>query len=339
MKSESITNKIIPLITNSISKNIVITTHHKPDGDAMGSTLALYNFFNSIGIKSTVITPTDYADFLAWLPGNDNVIIYEKEVEKSNQLVADADFIFCLDFNKLSRINEMGVEVEKSKAIKILMDHHQEPQTFDNMTWWDSKACSTCELVYRFIVAEGYHNKIDIEIAQCIYTGIMTDTGSFRHRGTNANTHKIAADLLEKGIDQTIIHQKVFDSFTENRLRFIGFALSERMEVLREFNTVLIYLTKEDLKRFDIRTGDTEGLVNYGLGINGTKLAALIIDRDVLIKMSFRSVGDFNVNEFARDHFNGGGHINAAGGSSTDTIEASVLKFKELLKKYKNQLL
>lgn len=330
--------KILPLILKSRSKNIVITTHHKPDGDAMGSTLALYNFFLAIGVKSTVITPTDYADFLSWMPGNDNVIIYENEVEKSNTLVSEADFIFCLDFNKVSRINEMGAEVEKSKAHKILMDHHQEPQMFDDMTWWDSKACSTCELIYRFIVAEGFQEKINKEIAQCIYTGIMTDTGSFRHRGTNANTHKIAADLLEKGIDQTEIHQKVFDSFTENRLRLIGFALSERMEVLKEFNTVLIHLTKDDLKRFDIRTGDTEGLVNYGLGINGTKLAALIIDRDVLVKMSFRSVGDFNVNEFARDHFNGGGHINAAGGSSTDTIEATILKFKELLKEYKNQL-
>ncbi|MCK9480202.1 MAG: bifunctional oligoribonuclease/PAP phosphatase NrnA [Bacteroidia bacterium] len=330
--------KLIPLIQQSPSKNIVITTHHKPDGDAMGSTLALYNFLKNIGLQATVITPTDYADFLTWLPGNEFVVLYPNDVEKCNQLIVNADFIFCLDFNKLSRINEMGVEVENSKAMKILIDHHQEAQQFDDMQWWDSKATSTCELIFKLILTEGYSNKIDVNVATCIYTGMMTDTGGFRFRGVSSETHVIIAALLKTGIVPADIHSKVFDSFTADRLRLIGFALSERMEVLNEYNTVLIYLTQEDLKRFNVKTGDTEGLVNYGLGIEGMVLSALIIDRTVMIKMSFRSKGEFDVNAFAKKLFGGGGHINAAGASSNHPLQEVITTFKESLKEYKTQL-
>ncbi|MCO6494304.1 MAG: DHH family phosphoesterase [Bacteroidetes bacterium] len=304
----------------------------------MGSTLALYNFLKNLGIHSTVITPTDYADFLAWLPGNDNVLIYEQKQSVCNELVRNADFIFCLDFNKLSRIDEMGVEVEKSKAFKILIDHHQEPHSFDDMQWWDSKATSTCELIYKLIDSEGYAKKIDDKVAACIYTGMMTDTGGFRFRGVNTETHLIVAELLKTGIIPADIHSFVFDSFSENRLRLIGFALLERMEVLKEFNTVIIYLTKDDLNRFQVKTGDTEGLVNYGLGIDGIKLSALIIDRTVMVKMSFRSKGSFDVNALAKKLFGGGGHINAAGANSNDTLENVISTFKKSLTEYKDQL-
>ncbi|MBX2986174.1 MAG: DHH family phosphoesterase [Bacteroidia bacterium] len=304
----------------------------------MGSTLALYHFLKNLGLHSTVITPTDYADFLTWLPGNNQVVIFEEAKDKCRALVANADFIFCLDFNKLTRINEMGVEVEKSKAKKILMDHHPEPNQFDDMQWWNSAATSTCEQVYKFILAEGYHDKMDANVAACIYTGMMTDTGGFRFRGVSSETHLIVADLLKTGIIPADIHAKVYDSFTEDRLRLIGFSLSERMEVLHEYKTVLIHLTKEDLQRFNVKTGDTEGLVNYGLGIDGTILSALIIDRTVMVKMSFRSKGNFDVNYLAKNLFGGGGHVNAAGANSYDTLENVISTFKNSLADYKDQL-
>lgn len=329
---------ILPKILSLSQPKVVITTHHKPDGDAMGSTLALYLFLKEIGLTAQVITPTDYADFLHWLPGNESVWNYEEVPEKCNKYVLESDFVFCLDFNKLSRINELGEIVSKSNAYTILMDHHQEPETFSNNGWWDAKACSTCELVYRFIVEEGYVSKLTPSIATCLYTGIMTDTGGFRHRGTNAQTHKIAAHLLEIGVEPEKVHQRVFDSFSENRIRLMGYALSERMEVISELNTVLIYLSKADLVRFQVKTGDTEGLVNYGLGISGIKLAALIIDRTVLVKMSFRSREGFDVNQFAKKHFSGGGHVLAAGGSSSQSLEETIIKFKEVIKLYKEQL-
>jgi len=329
---------ILPSILTHPNPVVVITTHHKPDGDAMGSTLGLFLLLKEIGIHAQVITPTDYADFLAWLPGNEAVWNFETSPQKCIDLVEKADFVFCLDFNKLSRINELGAVVANAKAQTFLMDHHQEPETFGSNYWWDPQACSTCEIVYRFIVAEGFQDKINKEIATCIYTGIMTDTGGFRHRGTNAQTHRIAAHLLELGVEPEIVHQRVWDSSSESRLRLLGFALSERMEVLKEFNTVLIWLSKEDLQRFQVKTGDTEGLVNYGLGITGVKLAALIIDRSVLVKMSFRSREGFDVNQFAKKHFSGGGHVLAAGGSSSVSLEETLINFKEALNLYKEQL-
>lgn len=317
---------------------IIITTHHKPDGDAMGSSLGLYNLLLNMGIDSQVITPSDYAKFLAWMPGNDKVLNFEYTASQCRKLVEQADIVFCLDFNKLSRINELGDYVQNSKALKVLIDHHQEPQQFDYMDWWDSSACSTCELIYRMAEAENLTSYVDANVARCLYTGIMTDTGGFRHRGTNANTHRIVAYLLDTGIDQTVIHEMVFDGFSEKRLKLIGFALSQRMEVLADYNAVLLYLTAQDLLDYDVKTGDTEGLVNYGLSIEGIKFSTLIIDRSVLVKMSFRAKGEFNVNIFARNHFSGGGHVSAAGGSSSDSIEETIDKFKNALTLYKNEL-
>jgi bifunctional oligoribonuclease and PAP phosphatase NrnA len=335
-KSELLTS----IIQDETKPSIVITTHHKPDGDAMGSALGLHHFLKSKGIDSLVITPTDYADFLHWLPGNDDVIIYEGNQEKCHLKIEEADLIFCLDFNKLSRVNDMAEHVLLSQGIKVLIDHHQDPDmtAFDNMDWWNTDSSSTCELIYRMIEAEGFKKDINMDVATCLYTGIMTDTGSFRHPGTKAETHRIAAEFLEMGLNHSVIHSNVWDSFSENRIKLLGYALSEKLEILPEYNTSLITLTKEELKKFNIRTGDTEGLVNYGLNINGIKFTALIIDRSVIVKMSFRSKGNFDVNKFAVKHFSGGGHINAAGGSSNDTLEKTVLRFKEALKLYKEDL-
>jgi phosphoesterase RecJ-like protein len=329
---------ILKAIKAIANPKIVITTHHKPDADAMGSSLGLQLFLKNYGLPSTVITPTDFASFLHWMKGSNEVIIFEENEGIANQMAAEADFIFCLDFNHLSRINDFGPAVGESKAIKILIDHHQFPQGFQQLTYWDDKASSTCELVYRLISESHNQQFVDKEAAACLYTGIMTDTGSFKHSNCSSQTHRIAADLIEYGIDHVSIHELVFDSFTEDRVRFIGYALSQKLEVLHEFKTALITINNEELKKYRIQTGDTEGLVNYGLGIEGIKFAILIIDRTKLVKMSFRSKGSFAANAFAMNHFNGGGHFNAAGGSSTLSLQDTIAQVKEHLKLYQNEL-
>jgi len=329
---------ILQAIQSVAAPKVIITTHHKPDADAMGSSLGLQLFLKNFGIASTVITPTDFAPFLHWMNGSNEVVNFEGNEKKANQMALESDFIFCLDFNHLSRINEFGEAVGSSKAVKILMDHHQFPQGFEQLTYWDDKASSTCELVHRFITESNNHSYIDKDCAACLYTGLMTDTGSFRHSNCTSNTHRIAADLMDYGIDHVSIHDLVFDSFTEERVRFIGYALNKKLEILREYKTAIISINKDELRQFNIQTGDTEGLVNYGLGIEGIKFAILVIDRSKLVKMSFRSKGNFAANAFAMNHFNGGGHFNAAGGSSIATLEETVHQVKENLKLYSQEL-
>lgn len=329
---------ILQAVQRIDNPRIVITTHHKPDADAMGSSLGLKLFFETFGYRVDVVSPTDYANFLRWMKDSDKVVIYEHETELATQLAMQADFIFCLDFNHLSRIDGFGDVVADSPAQKVLIDHHQFPQGFENLTFWDDLASSTCELVYRFISVNKLEDKIDKDIANCLYTGIVTDTGSFRFSNTSSETLRIAAKLMEKGVNHVDIYNAVFDSFTESRVRFIGYAISQKLEVLHDYNTALITIDKDELKRFNVVTGDTEGLVNYGLSIEGIKFAALIIDRTKIVKMSFRSKGNFASNNFAMEHFNGGGHFYAAGGSSYLTLSETVDKFKQILKTYKAKL-
>lgn len=318
---------------------IIITTHHKPDGDALGSSLGLYSYFIQKGHDVKVISPTDYPHFLHWLPNNNEVIIYTEKEAESKQLVAEADLIFCLDFNALSRINELGEEVRKSTAIKVMIDHHLEPEGFEDFRHWNTKACATAQLIYDFIV---YHlndgNLINKEVATCLYTGIMTDSGSFRFPTVTSDLHRIVANLIDAGAENWRIHQQVYDHSTESRLKFLGFCLSSRLQVFREYNTALITVSKEDIKKFDIQTGETEGVVNYALSINGIKLAAFIIERSDKVKLSLRSVGDFPANEVCKKYFNGGGHKNASGGQSDDPFETVIEKFKSILPEYKSLL-
>jgi len=321
-------------------KNIVITTHHKPDGDAMGSSLGLYNYFIQKGHRVKVVTPTDYPYFLQWMPNNPEVIIYTEHQEQSNKLVAEADIIFCLDFNMLSRINELGEEVRKSAALKVMIDHHLEPEGFDDYRHWNIGACATAQLVYDFIVNQlGDRELINKDVATCLYTGIMTDSGSFRFPTVTSDLHRIVADLIDAGAENWRIHQLVYDNATENRLRFLGFCLSNKLEVLREFNTAIIHVSKEELQQFHIQTGETEGIVNYALSINGIKLAAFIVERADRAKLSLRSTGDFPANEICKKYFDGGGHRNAAGGHSELTLKETVEKFKTILPEYKTLLL
>lgn len=327
-----------PLLLANIKPKIVITTHHKPDADALGSSLGLYNFLLQLNITSQVITPTDYGDFLMWMPGEPSVINFEEEEELASKMVAEADFVFCLDFNALKRINALGELVKASKAKKVMIDHHLQPENFDDYRLWTSKASSTCELIYWFIQTLQFEHLINKDIASCLYAGIMTDTASFKHGSTTPSTHRVAAELLEKGAESNIINENIYDNYSENRTRFIGYCLNEKLQILKEYNTAIICVTADELSRYDIIVGDSEGLVNYGLSIKGIKFSVLVVDRTVACKMSFRAKGNFPANEFARKYFNGGGHFSAAGGESKDTIENVELKLKEGIIEYAEYL-
>ncbi|MCA6078139.1 DHH family phosphoesterase [Fulvivirga sedimenti] len=320
-------------------QRVVITTHHKPDADALGSSLALASYLKKKGHQVHVITPTDYPDFLRWMAGNDEVIIYnENQQDHCAALVADATLIFCLDFSSLDRINELGAEVRESKAKKVLIDHHLEPEDFADFVKWTTEAAATAELIYELIYDLGDESLIDKSIAESLYAGIMTDTGSFHHPNTTKNVFRVCGELVGLGADTARVSKLIYDSNSVDRIKFIGFALSERLTVIPELRTAYFVISADDLKKYHSRTGDTEGLVNYALSIEGIIFAAVIIDRTEAIKMSFRSIGDFSVNTFARKHFEGGGHKNAAGGKSDESLEKTVSKFEALLKDYKKEL-
>jgi len=321
-------------------KNIVITTHYKPDADALGSSLGLAAFLEKKKHKVSVITPSDYPDFLNWMKGNDKVINFEKKENKgrSSKLIEAADLIFCLDFNNLSRINSLGEKVEISSARKVLIDHHLEPDDFAEFVFWSTEASSTAELVYELIKNLGEKKLIDIDIAECIYAGILTDTGQFKHPNTNRNVHLITSELMEVGVDVSRVGKLIYDNNSIDRLKFTGFALSKRLVVLPEFNTAYFGISKKDLMKFNCKTGYTEGLVNYALSLKDVVFACLITEQDDGVKLSLRSKGDFPVNLFAKENFDGGGHQNASGGTSNLNLEETIKKFIGLLPKYKHLL-
>jgi bifunctional oligoribonuclease and PAP phosphatase NrnA len=310
----------------------VVTMHQKPDGDALGSSLALANLLGKLGHEVTVISPTNWPEFLNWIPGCSKVFDYESKKAASIEKINAADYVFCLDFNALSRAKGLEPALRSAKAELLLIDHHQEPETSSfSYGWSNTEKGSTAEMVYDLIVGSGNAALIDEDIAYCLYTGVMTDTGSFRFPSTTPSVHKMVAHLMETGFDHSKAHEKIFDTFLENRLRFFGHVLLNRMDVNYELNTVLLAIPKSDLLRFDIKTGDTEGLVNYPLSMLGIKMAAIVIDRDEERKWSFRSKGDVDVNKFARKYFEGGGHKNAAGGKSAQSLEETVAFFRKIL--------
>ena len=323
----------------SQNRKVVIITHFKPDADALGSSLGLAGYLKKKGHTVTVITPSDYPDFLDWMPGNSEVLIFSKEKPKNaDGIINEADIIFCLDFSSLKRINELGVMIEKSKAKKVLIDHHLEPEKFADFEKWDTSAASTAELVFQLIGELGDQALIDKNIANCLYAGLMTDTGGFRHPNTSYNVFQIAASLVKHGADPSAVSKLIYDNNSIERLKLMGFVLAEKLMVLPQYRTAYISLSAEELRKFSSQTGDTEGLVNFGLSIRGIRLSVLISDRKENIKLSFRSLGEFSVNEFARKHFEGGGHKNAAGGQTSLTLEETLKKFLDLLPQYKDQL-
>jgi phosphoesterase RecJ-like protein len=324
----------------SSPRKVVITTHVKPDADALGSSLGLAGYLKKKGHKVNVITPSDYPDFLNWMPGNAEVLVFQKEKPKAAEtLIGECDVIFCLDFSSLKRINELGQMIERSAAKKVLIDHHLEPEKFADFEQWDVAAASTAELVYKLIRELGDEKLVDKGIANCLYAGVMTDTGGFRHPNTTFDVFQTAAALVASGADPSGVSKLIYDTNTLERLRLMGFVLSEKLNVLPQYRTAYITLSAEELKKFGSQTGDTEGLVNYGLSIKGVRLSVLISDRKENIKLSFRSLGEFSVNELARKYFEGGGHKNASGGQTFLSLEDTLKKFLDLLPQYKDQLL
>lgn len=322
------------------SQNIIIVTHWSPDGDAMGSSLALYNYLVKTGKKATVITPNDYPNFLHWLPGNNKVIDFLKSEKKATGLIKAADLIFTLDFNTFKRLEKLGEVLEKSTAPKVLIDHHQQPDNYAVLQYHDVKASSTCELVYELIVGLGGKKLIDKDIAACLYTGLMTDTGSFKYDSVTPQTHRIIAGLLETGLKISDVHSAVYDTYSEHRMRLLGYCLTEKMVVMPGYSTAYITLDDKEQERFHYQKGDTEGIVNYPFAIKGIRFCAFFSESksEGKIKVSFRSKGTFDVNKFARAHFSGGGHINAAGGKSDTSLKATIDKFVSLLPEYAKDL-
>lgn len=320
-------------------KNIVIVPHKNPDGDAMGSTLGLYHYLKKHHHNARVISPNDYPEFLKWIPGDNTVLKYDSDTEICHKLIVGADVIFTLDFNALHRTGGMESDLEHSKAIKILIDHHQEPHNYATYIFSDVSKSSTCEMVYDFITMLEDQSLIDTDIATCLYLGIMTDTGSFRFPSTTSTTHRIIADLIEKGANNTFIHNKVYDTNSYERLQLLGCALGN-LKVIPKLKTAYISISQDELNKYHFKKGDTEGFVNYGLSLENIVFAAIFIEnkQEGIIKISFRSKGSFSVNDFSRAYFNGGGHINAAGGISELSLNDTIKKFISILPNYSNAL-
>jgi bifunctional oligoribonuclease and PAP phosphatase NrnA len=314
-------------------KKIVIIPHRNQDGDSMGSTLGLYHFLIQLNHQVTVISPNEFPDYLAWMPASDNVLLFEENHDACEPFLEEADLIFTLDFNALHRTGEfMSAFLEKLDTTFIMIDHHQAPDTYAKYMYSDVKMSSTCEMVYHLINQLDKEELLNPTIATCLYTGIVTDTGSFRFSSTSNVTHKVASSLIERGINNAEIHNNLFDTSSYNRLQLLGKAL-QNMKLLPEQKTSYITLTQNELDQHNYKKGDTEGFVNYGLTIDGIDFTAIFIENKAegIIKISFRSQGDFDVNQFARDYFNGGGHINAAGGRSTENMEETVSKFVSIV--------
>ncbi|WP_067150466.1 DHH family phosphoesterase [Pseudotamlana agarivorans] len=320
-------------------KKIVIVAHKNPDGDAIGSTLGLYHYLLKHQHKAQVIVPNDYPNFLKWVPGNDHILIYDAQTSASEALINEADIIFTLDFNAFHRTGNMEQVLSESKALKIMIDHHQAPDDYATYMYSDVSMSSTCEMVYHFIDLLGDANLIDAQIATCLYVGIMTDTGSFRFSCTTSTTHRIIAELIDKGAQNSDIHNNVYDTNSYERLQLLGCALTN-LKVIPESRAAYITLSQEELNRFNYKKGDTEGIVNYALSLDGIILAAIFIEdkQEGIIKISLRSKGDFSVNDMSRTHFNGGGHTNAAGGRSEISLNKTIEKFISILPSYNQAL-
>lgn len=337
MMNKETTKKVKELLLTP--KNIVIVGHKNPDGDAIGSCVGLQQYLNKTRHSATVVMPNDFPAFLKWLPGLDELVIFEKELEKTTQLIQQADIIFTLDFNALNRTGDLAPLLEKATCPFVMIDHHQAPDSYAVATYSDTSMSSTCEMVYHFIDALDGEQYMDDSIATLLYTGIMTDTGSFRFAATTATTHRVIASLIDAGAINYLIHQNIYDVNSPNRMQLLGVALNN-LHIIPEYHTAYITLSQQELDDNDFKKGDTEGFVNYALSIEGVGFAVIFIEnkQENIVKMSLRSKGEFSVNEFARTHYDGGGHTNAAGGRSLQNLENTVSEFISILPSYKNQL-
>lgn len=323
----------------STNKGIVITHHQNPDGDAIGSSLALYHFLKKMGHQVTVVSPNDFPEFLKWMPGADEVLIYDQQMAKASKVFEESGVLFSLDYNTPSRTRDMAGAVEHFSGVKILIDHHLNPDTdfYDYGISIPHKS-STCEMVYDLIVEWGKKDILDQQMAACLYTGLITDTHSFKFSSTGAGTHLMAASLLNLGIPHTQIQERVLDAKEEGTLRLTGLILKERMLLLEEYHTSVITVTREDMERYHIKNGGTEGLVNIPLSLKNILFSIFIKEDMEELRLSLRSQGNFDVSEIASAYFQGGGHKNASGGRAEMSMEQAIDTIKNFLPNYKKQI-
>ena len=322
----------------TLPRNTAIFSHRNPDGDAVGSALAMRHYLEQHGHKVHVMFPSDYPEEFETLPGAGECLIWDISTEECKQVLAKKDLIIMLDFNAWNRIDKMGEYGKHLPAKVIMIDHHLYPEPIADFVFSDPDASSTCELVYRFMMGMGDGMKLNPKVGECIFTGLVTDTGSFRH-ATNPNVYRIAADLVERGVSDIAVQDRIFNSQKEKNLRLLGHCLTNRMELLPEYKTGIIWLTKRDYDDFQIQRGDTEGIVNYLLTLREVRLAIFVHNQPTVVKLSLRSKGDLDVQEMCRTHFNGGGHKNASGAHSYDSLKATLDKIKEILPLYKDAIL
>lgn len=332
-----IVEKIISYIDNS--KKIVITTHLSPDGDAIGSSLALYHFIKNRGKSVKIIVPNSFPYFLKWMDGAQEIEIFDYNPSAGSKILMNADLIFSLDYNISKRVGEMSPVLESAPATKVMIDHHQSPGNNFDIIVSKPQISSTSELVFRFIYQANCYDEMTKSEAESIYCGMMTDTGGFTYNSADPEIFEIISLLLRKGIDKDTIYSKVFNNYSEERFRLLGFTLSQRMEVYHDMHSALLYLTNEDQSQYKFSKGDTEGFVNYPLSIKGIIFATFIREEEGIIKLSFRSQKSFRCNDFASELFNGGGHINASGGEFYGSLEDAIKIYREGLKKYKQRLI
>lgn len=331
-------DKIIGHLAGTTGK-IVVTSHKNPDGDAIGSSLALYEYLKLKGKNVSVIIPNAFPAFLNWLTNSAEIIIYQGDAKKAQKLIDEAETLFSLDYNALHRTGDMKTVLEQFKGTKILIDHHVDPDTNFEFMYSTIETSSTSELIYDLIAQSGDTGLINMQVAEALYVGIMTDTGSFSYSCNRPKTYHITGALIESGINGERIHSLVYDTFSEDRLNLLGFCLSERLVVRADLGIAYIYLYKKDLNKFNHQVGDTEGIVNYALSIDKVNVAALLTERDKLIRISFRSKSDFSVNEFARKYFEGGGHQKAAGGNSYESLDITIERMVKLFENHKDEIL
>ncbi len=349
MKSLDLFSLLIDLSSYNITKirdllfqgnqKIVIITHRNPDGDAIGSSLALYNLFIQMGHQANVFVPNKIPDFLKWMKNCDKFHISADQQQKTSELIAGASIVFAIDFNDLNRIDPFSEFIRLSKAYKVLIDHHPDPDSLADLIISQTVVSSTAELVYSFIKHLGLSKYMDKDIAECIYAGIMTDTGCFSFNSSRTDTFYTVAELLDYKINKDRIYDHVYDNFSYDRMKLMGYCLDKKMVYLKEFNTAYISLSQKELKEYNFKIGDSEGFVNLPLSIHGVVLSALFVEKKNMVKISLRSKGKFAVNKIASEYFHGGGHEKASGGESYESLEKTVEKFVNLLSNYRDELM
>lgn len=318
-------------------QNVVIVAHTNPDGDAMGSSLSLCLYLRNKGFVANVVLPNAPSSSLHWMPLHDEIIKFSNKRTQAIDLIKQADIIFLVDFNRLSRVEKLEPYIKSSKAAKVIIDHHPEPDESMDYVISDTSVSSASELVYEYIAMSDDLKLIDKSIAECIFTGIMTDTGCFSFNSSSPRTYQIASELLAKGVNKNEIYSNVYDNYSADRMKLMGYCLSEKMQVFEEYNTAYISLSKAELEEYNFKKGDEEGLVNLPLSIKNIVFAVIFIEKENYVKLSFRSKGSFDTNEIAKKHFNGGGHVNASGGKVELTLDETITKFVELLPEFMNK--